>query len=133
MAQEFLEFELKAETTKAKTDLKRFEDDINATARRLASKEAIKLSTNVAKIKLEIKQLNEQIKEEIVKAEKSGDFTVAIEMDAKAEVLRQQLTRSKAELRNFARTGDKNISVLGKLFKNISDDINQTRIGILKL
>ena len=126
MPTETLEFELKADTTPAKKDLKKFEDDIDGFRKRIEDKKAIKFSTNVARISNEIKRVKQLIKE-------TDDEEVKIELDANVERLKQKLGQAKRELRNYARTGEKDVSVLGKLFKNVSGDIDKTRLELLKL
>jgi len=126
MGKEILEFELKADTDTAKKQVNRFEDDIEGFRKRIQDKQAIKLSMNVAEIKSQIDAVKKEIKE-------VEDEDVKIELDANTEILKQKLTRAKAELRNYARTGDKNISVLGKLFQGVSQDIDKSRLELIKL
>lgn len=126
MAKEILEFELKAETSEAKKEVKRFEDDIDGFRKRIQDKKAIEFSVNVAKIKSQIDNIKQQLKE-------VEDEDVKIELTANLERLGQQLTRAKAELRNYARVGDANISVLGKLFQGVTQDIEKSRLELIKL
>jgi formiminotetrahydrofolate cyclodeaminase len=97
MPVEELEFELKADTTTAEKKLKRFEDDAEGFRRRIQDKKAIKLSLNVAEIKSQLDNVKQQLKE-------VDDEEIKIELEAETERLKQQLTRAKAELRNYART-----------------------------
>lgn len=126
MAKEILEFELKADTSEAKKEVKRFEDDIDGFRSRIQDKKAIEFSVNVAKIKSQIDAIKQQLKE-------VEDEEVKIQLTADVERLGQELTRAKAELRNYARTGEANVSVLGKLFQGVSDDIEKSRLELLKL
>lgn len=45
-------------------------------------------------------------------------------MQAEVELASKQVTRLNRELTNFVRTGDKEVSVLGKLFNQVGVDIN---------
>lgn len=47
--------------------------------------------------------------------------------------MKQSLTQSKRELRNYVRTGEKDLSVLGKLFDNVGSKIDQSRLELIKL
>ena len=103
-------------------------DDITGFNKRIKSDTAINLSINVAKLNTELKQVRWLIKE----AEKKWDFNAAVQLRADEERLKQQLTWARRELRNFARTGEKDVSVLGKLFQWVGQEIEKTRQELIK-
>ena len=87
-------------------------DDIAWFKKRVKSESALELSLNVAKLKSEIQTAWKYIKE----AQKLWDFNLEIKLRADQALLQQQLTQAGRELRNFTRTGEKDVSVLWKLF-----------------
>jgi predicted nucleic acid-binding Zn-ribbon protein len=126
MAKETLEFELKADTKTAEKQVKKFEDDIKGFKSRIEDEEALELSLNVGKIQSQLDRVKQELKD-------VEDEEVKIELLAERARLKQELTQATRELRNYARTGKKDVSVLGKLFQNVSGDIDKTRLEILKL
>lgn len=55
----------------------------------------------------------------MAQAKKSGDFDLQVKVNADISILQNQLTQAQRELRNFARTGEKDMSVLGKNFASV--------------
>lgn len=93
-------------------------DDLEWFKTRMQSQEALNLSINLAKLRQELKNINTIIKEN----EKNWQFD--INLSAKAELLKQQITWAWRELRNFTRTGQKDVSVLWNLFWWMGNKIN---------
>ena len=116
----------KKQVDKEFNDLK---DDIKGFKKRLASDEASQLALNVSLKEQELRKarvtLRKAIKEENSEAE--------IEIRTNITKLSQGLTGAKRELRNFTRTGEKDVSVLGKLFDSTNDEIRQTREELKRL
>lgn len=103
-------------------------DDIKGFNERIKSDAAIKLSLNVANIKSDLRDIQEAIK----LAKKTWDTKIQIQLEARSERLKQELTQAQRELRNFARTWSQDVSVLGKNFAWIWDNIKNSFAGIGK-
>ncbi len=111
-----------------KQGLDNIRDDLKWFNQRIKSDTAIVLSINVAKVKTKLDEVKRQIKE----AQANEDFKLEIKLTAEQERLKQQLTQAKRELRNFTRTGEKDVSVLWKLFNNVTSEIEKTRLELIK-
>ena len=107
-----LRFEFTADTKDFKSKVDEVRDDIKAFKRRIEDQEAVKLSLNVATIQKQI----DLVKAKIKTAKDNGDLQVEIQLTADLARMKQSLTSATRELRNYARTGEKDVSVLGKLF-----------------
>lgn len=103
-------------------------DDIKGFNERIKSDTAIKLSLNVANIKSDLREIQEAIK----LAKKTWDTKIQIQLEARSERLKQELTQAQRELRNFARTWSQDVSVLGKLFQWVWQEIEKTREELIK-
>lgn len=73
------------------------------------------------------------MKDSLKQAVKEGDANGEIKLRADISRLQQQITQAGRELRNFARTGEADVSVLGKLFDSVNASVDRTRQEILKL
>lgn len=125
---EKLEVEITAKNN-IKPWLDKAKDDIKWFNERVKSQTAIDLSINSATIKKQLDDVRNQIKQ----AKASWDFNAEITLTANAKVLQNQLTQADRELRNFLRTWEKDVSVLWKLFWNVTSEISKTRDEIIKM
>ena len=116
MAIENLEVVVSANTTKAKSQLNNFQDDIEWFNKRIKSQTAIEYSIKVAKLREDLKDLDIEIKD----ARKKWDKDAVITFRAKTELLKKDITQANRELRNYIRTWDKAKSVLGNLIETWS-------------
>ena len=126
---ETLEFTFEADNSDVKKKLNESRDDIEGFKKRIQDGEAIKLSMNVAVIQKQLELLKGKLK----KAKDSGDLEAEIKISADIQRMQNSLTQSKRELRNYVRTGEKDISVLWKLFDNVGRDIDRARLELLKM
>lgn len=110
-------------------NLKQARDDIDGFAKRIKSDRAIELSVKIAGINEALRTAKENLKE----ARDRGDMQLTVEIGANIERLSQQLTQARRELRNFTRTGDEGVSVLGNLFMGVNRNIDATRQTLQKL
>lgn len=104
------------DTSKAKKDLNAFKDDIKGFNERTKNDRTVELKMNVGKLEAELGRAKKLIKG----AQANGDFQAEIKFRADTALLQNQLTQAKRELRNFLRTGDEEMSVLGKNFQAVS-------------
>jgi len=118
--------EVKNNTKKGFDDVR---DDIKGFQSRIKSETAINLSINVAQLRSQLEKVRSKIKQ----AKASGDYELEIQLRADEERLKQQLTQANRELRNFARTGQKDVSVLGKLFSQVTNEIDKTRKELISV
>lgn len=126
MAKEVIWISIEAQIDKQ--SFNKAKDDIQWFNKRIKSESAINLSINVANLKQQLAN----VKQEIKKANASGDTKLEIQLTATQERLKQQLTQASRELRNFVRTWEKDVSVLGKLFDNVTNEIQKTRLELEK-
>lgn len=126
MKDEIIELELGADTSKLKRGLKEARDDIEGFKSRVEDAEAIKLSMNVAELKAQIDRVKENIKE-------ATDEETKIRLVADESRLKQSLTQANRELRNYVRTGEKDVSVLGKLFDGLGSKVDRARLELVKM
>lgn len=124
-----LRFEFTADTKDFKSKVDEVRDDIKAFKSRIEDQEAIKLSLNVATIQKQI----DLVKAKIKTAKDNWDLQAEITLTADLERMKQSLTSAKRELRNYARTGEKDVSVLGKLFAWVNSEIDKSRLELIKL
>lgn len=66
------------------------------------------MSVNVANIEKDIREARQRLRQAI----DAGDADAEIQIRADISRLGQNLTQARRELRNFARTGEKEVSVL---------------------
>ena len=104
------------DTSKVKKDLNAFKDDIKGFNERTKNDRTVELKMNVGKLEAELGRAKKLIKG----AQANGDFQAEIKFRADTALLQNQLTQAKRELRNFLRTGDEEMSVLGKNFQAVS-------------
>lgn len=120
---ETVEVDISVNKQKLQKEFNDVRDDIKWFTNRLESDEASELSLNVSLKEKELRELRNRLKKAI--AEENA--TAEIEIRADIARLQQGLTQSKRELRNFVRTWDKEVSVLGKLFDWVNSEIKKTR------
>lgn len=113
MATEKLTAQIIVETDKK--SLKQSEQEIE----RLRSPEAIKMAVDLWQLR---QQLN-VVKKALAESLKVWDSDLAKKLWGDLEILKKQITQANRELTNFVRTGDKEVSVLWKLFKQVWIDI----------
>lgn len=118
-----LRFEFTADTRDFKDKLWQVRDDIDGFKKRVSDEEAIKLSMNVSTIQKQI----ELVKNKIKQAKESWDLEAEIKLWWDLELFKNSLTQAKRELRNYVRTWEADVSVLGKLFANVTDEIEKSR------
>lgn len=114
MATEKLTAQIIVETDQK--SLKQSEQEIE----RLRSPEAIKMAVDLWQLR---QQLN-VVKKALAEALKVWDSDLAKKMWGDLEILKKQITQANRELTNFVRTGDKEVSVLWKLFRQVGIDID---------
>jgi hypothetical protein len=102
------------------TGIKDVQDDLTGFRARIKEKTAIDLSLEVGKIKVAIAQQEAILRE----YKKRGDKAAQVQLTADITILKQRLTQANRELTNFARTGQRDVSVLGKLFSGVYDRVD---------
>lgn len=95
--------------------------------KRLGSPEAVKMAFDLGALRQQLSVVQGQIR----LAEKSGNFTAALDFRGSAETLKKQIALANRELLNFTRTGNKEVSVLGQLFDNLGKRIGGTSGSIV--
>lgn len=100
-------------------DLSQFKDDIEWFKKRLSSTEWIKLTSNLAGLRLQLQQLRSDLKQ-------TTDEKARLDIQTNIENTSKQITQANRELTNFARTWDKTQSVLWKNFSEIWSKIDST-------
>lgn len=118
-----LEIEIGADLTTFNKDLNAAKDDIKGFNERSKRDRAIELSLNIAKLKEDLNALKKQLKADI-------PTDTRINIIAKTEVLKQEITQAGRQLRNFLRTGQEDVSVLWKLFSNLGNTIRNQFSGL---
>lgn len=126
---ETLEIKIEVDWALAKSQMEKFQDDIGGFRKRIEKEEAIQLSIDKSKVQQELRELGKELKDAI----KSWDLAGEISVQAKINIKKTELAQANRELQNFARTGDKSMSVLGKLFDETNRSIERTRYEIIKL
>ncbi len=118
------EYKVKATITawfdgqQAKQDLGKFKDDIDGFKKRLASDRGIVLASNLAELRLKVKQLWDELK-------RTTDPERKLDIQTNLELLKKDITDANRRLTNFARTGDEAQSVLGKNFEEIGNSVDK--------
>jgi len=125
---EKIEFDLWIDTSWAKKKINWLRDDLEWFKKRIESEEAIKLSLDASKIDLQV----EELKKKLRKAKAEWDQFAIIEIKAETKRLWLELTSANWQLRNFAKTGEKDVSVLGKMFNSVNDNIEKSRQTLIK-
>lgn len=114
MAKEQLEAELVVSVDQS--SLKQSEQEM----KRLQSPESIKMAIDLWALRQQLSV----VKGALAEALKAWDSDLAKKLWWDVEILKKQITGLNRELTNFVRTGDKEVSVLGKMFQNVGIDIN---------
>lgn len=109
---EKLEIEIGADVSPLKRDLGKARDDIKGFKERAKTDTAIELSLKIAKLKADLQSVKQLMKTDLPNS-------VVVSLSARSEVLRREVTQAGRELTNFLRTGEKDVSVLGKLFSSV--------------
>lgn len=124
---EKIELEIGANLTGLDKGLDKAKDDIEGFAERTKSSRTFILSVNISSLQKKIEEATQLLKA----AKAKGDFTAEITIGADIAVLKQNLTQAKRELTNFLRTGQEDVSVLGKLFSGVGSAIKGIGAGLI--
>ena len=108
-------FDFKIDKSAVNRELNSMKDDIKGFSERIKSDTALSLSVKV----WELKTALDDARRTLAQAKKSGNFDLQVKVNADISILQNQLTQAQRELRNFARTGEKDMSVLGKNFASV--------------
>lgn len=129
---EKLEVEISAKNN-TKSVFKEVRDDvwlIEQQKQRLKDPIAINISSNLWELKIKLKEATVELKNLI----KEWTNASAIEIKSgEIELLRKEIVLTNAELLNFIKTWNKNVSVLWNLFKSVTDEIAKSREEMIKL
>jgi len=126
---ENIEVEISIDKKQVDREFNDLKDDIEGFKKRLASDEASKLALSVSLKEQELRIARELLRKSI----KEWNSEAEIKIRTDISKLSQELTWAKRELRNFARTGEKDVSVLGKLFESVNTEISKSRQELVKL
>lgn len=126
---ENIEVEVSIDKKQVDKEFNDLRDDIKWFKKRLDSDEATDLALNVSLKEQDLRKARERLR----KAVKEGNEEAEIEIRTDITKLSQELTGAKRELRNFARTGEKDVSVLWKLFDSVNSEIAKSRQELQKL
>lgn len=129
MAVEKLEAEVILTGKANESSFKQLSSFVENENKRLNSEFGLKLSVDLADLRVQQKQLKAQLKQ----AEKSGDLTAQVSIQAKLEQMREQITTASAELKNFAKRWSTDVSWLDVQFKKITDAIDESRSQVEKV
>ena len=124
-----LELEPTIDSKQINDDLKDVRQDISAFNDRVNSDEAKTYAQRLSQIKAVKKELTALKRI----AEKTWEKTIADELWAKLEIVSKKVTQANAELTNFVKTWENNVSVLWKLFNNVTKEIEESRNELKKL
>ena len=116
MAKEQLEAELVVSVDQS--SLKQSEQEM----KRLQSPDAIKMAVDLWALRQQLDVVKKALKEAL--NPETWDKNLALKLWGDLEILKKQITQANRELTNFVRTGDKEVSVLWKLFQQVWIDIN---------
>lgn len=100
--------------------------DINQDLKQLEKPRAAEIALDIDAAKTRLRELQKLQKEALA----TGDFNFARKFGAEIELAKKQVTTLNRALTNFQRTGNENISVLGKMFGNVESKMKQTFNGI---
>lgn len=114
MAKEQLEAEVVVSIDQS--SLKQSEQEM----KRLQSPEAIKMAIDLWALRRQLDVLKWALREAV----KAWDIDLANKLWWQVEILKKQITGLNREMTNFVRTGDKEVSVLWKMFQQVGVDIN---------
>ena len=123
---ESVEVEIEVNTSKLKKWFNEALDDIKWFNKRIKSDVAIKLSLRTGELKIQLDALRKELRKTTSKKHR-------IEIQSNIDRISNQLTQAKRELRNFARTWRKDLSVLWKLFNSVNDEIKESRRELIRL
>ena len=122
MAVEKIEVVIEAKNN-VKTWLSQAKDDIDWFQKRIKSETAIEMSVKLAELRSQLQKARSDLKEAIKQWNKEAEIQIRVDV----ETLSKEITQANRELNNFLRTGQKDISVLGKLFDSVNQNISKTR------
>lgn len=114
------------DSTEAKKDLWQFRDDIESFKKRVKSDEGIKLSSNLAELRLRLKDLRDELKKATTQDQR-------LTIQTNIENVSKQVTQANRELTNFLRTGDKTQSVLWVNFENVVKSVEKVNDSVKSL
>lgn len=108
---------------------KEIDNFVNKENSRLASDKGLKLSYDLAKLRLEQKKIKAQLKI----AEKSWDFDAQIKLQSNVDRLREQIVTATAELKNFSKRWSTEVSGLDKQFQKVTSRIDNMKNWLVNL
>ena len=111
---ETLQVEISAKNN-IKPGIDEVRDDLKGFSKRLQADAAVSLSLRIG----ELQQKRDEALALLKQLKKEGDREGQIQLRANIELIKRDLTDAGRQLTNFARTGQKDVSVLGKLFGGI--------------
>jgi len=126
---ENIEVEVSIDKNKVDREFNNLRDDIEWFNKRIASDEASQLALSVSLKEQELRKARTRLRQAI----KDENQEAEIEIRTDIQKLSQGLTQARRELRNFARTGEKDVSVLWNLFNSVNDEIKKSRDELNKL
>lgn len=131
---EILSIDFDVKTGKLKKWLWEARDDISWFQKRIESDEGITLSLNKAKVQKDLEEVRNLIKIEKERiAQGIGNEWVLLQLMGDQNIVKQRLTQANREFTNFLRTGEKDISVLGKLFTSLEWKIEWVEMELIKM
>jgi hypothetical protein len=110
---------IEADASQFKTGLDAVRDDITGFNERVKSQAAVDLSLRLARFQQGKREAEQLLKE----LRATGDRQGQIRVTADIAIFKQRIAQAQRELTNFSRTGNKDVSVLGKLFSGVNDRI----------
>lgn len=114
-------FDFKVDRAGLSAQLNTMKDDIKGFQQRIKDDTAIKFSMEAGSLKAQLDDLRRQL----AVAKKSGDFDLQVKINADIARTSNELAQAQRELRNYARTGSQDISVLGKNFQSVNNEIER--------
>lgn len=129
MAIEKLEAEVLVKAIPDKWSFDKASDYVKQENKRLNSEMWIKLSLDLANLR--VKQT--ELRQLLAQAKKDWDKEAQITIQAKLETLREQLNTAVAELKNFSKRGNTTVSWLDLQFKKVTDEIQKSRTEMILL
>lgn len=102
-------------------ELNKMKDDIKGFNKRIQDETALQFSLDTSILKSKLDWLKAQLKA----AKKSGDYDLEIGLNSDIEIVWKQLTSARWQLRNYARTGAADVSVLWENFRAVTGAIDK--------
>jgi hypothetical protein len=122
---EKLSIEIEA-TNNVAPGLKSAQDDLSGFQRRVQDDASVRLALNLSGLQLKKREAEQELK--AFKA--NGDRLGQISVGADIAILKQRIAQAQRELTNFSRTGQRDVSVLGRLFVGVGSGIGSIGTGV---